>query len=112
MDLRYGNVQGASPGPENRREALVRSYLGKARRANVSAQAYGGSTGGPGSYQGYSGGAMASSARGAQLQDSRELMRQYGSGVLGGSQLGGRAAIAEIKGYRQAAGTGVELDQP
>lgn len=74
-------------------ERLVRSYLERARAINRSAQTYGGSTGGISSA---GGGVAVIAERGANIKDAREIFRAEGSGAFGG-----RASVAEIRGFRQ-----------
>lgn len=99
MDRRYSanrfyDGTRASTGEGQRGEALVRSYLARARRAVSDAQSYGGSTGGQKAMDGGSGlGALLN--RNEILKDERETFRQAGSGTLGA-----RAAIAESRGFR------------
>lgn len=73
-------------------ERLVKGYLERAREANRSAQAFGGSTGGTSS----AGGGIAVVAnRGVDIKAAREIFRAEGSGALGG-----RASLAEVRGFR------------
>lgn len=108
MDRRYSqarfyNGTPASRSSSDQADALVRRSLGAARRINSSAQSYGGSTGGASSAAGYSAGPSVSAARGTELSDARQIYKTYGSGALGSGALGGRATIAEIKGFRTPA---------
>ena len=101
MDRRYSqarfyNGTPASSSSAARSEALVRRSLGAARRFNAAAQSYGGSTGGASS----AGGISASAARGTELSDARQIYKSFGSGALGGAELGGRSNLAELKGFR------------
>ncbi|MEN9859950.1 MAG: hypothetical protein RLZZ515_432 [Cyanobacteriota bacterium] len=102
MDRRYNqsrfyNGTRASSGSNERGEALVRSHLARARKANADSQSYGGSVGGASSA---GGGAAVSilNERGTDVKASRELFRQYGSG----GELGARSTMAEVRGFRQA----------
>lgn len=108
MDRRYSqarfyNGTPASNASSERADALVRRSLGVARRLNNSAQSYGGSTGGASSAAGYSAGPSVAAARGTELTDARQIYKTYGSGALGSAGLGGRANIAELKGFRTPA---------
>jgi hypothetical protein len=80
-----------------RRDAIVRSSLAKARQFNQQAQSYGGSTGGVSSIGGGSG---VLAGRNATIKDAREVFRTEGSGSFGG-----RANLAELRGFRQPRAT-------
>lgn len=99
MDRRYSanRFYDGTRARGSRREqgnALVRSYLAQARRIASDSQSYGGSTGGSQSADGGRG-LNTLLTRNEILKDERETFRQAGSGSLGG-----RAAAAEIRGYR------------
>lgn len=96
-ESRFYNGAPASDRGERGRDALVRRHLERARRTNASAQSYGGSTGGARSAGGNSG-LEAMRQRSASIKDQRETFKQYGSG-----DLGGRANLAELRGFRQPA---------
>lgn len=88
MDRRYGQARAfdgtrASRGRSARGEALVRQYLGRARRENSSAQAYGGSTGGAKSIDPAAATEILRN-RSVDLGEAREIFREEGSGALGG----------------------------
>jgi hypothetical protein len=96
-ESRFYNGAPASDRGERGRDTIVRRHLERARRANASAQSYGGSTGGTRSAGGNSG-LEVIRQRNASIKDQREAFRQYGSGSLGG-----RANLAELQGFRQPA---------
>lgn len=113
MDRRYNQSRAwdgtrATDNARARSEALVRQYLGRARALNYAAQSYGGSTGGQ---QSFVGGAGVSNIRGTDRLERGATFQEFGSGSdIGARALGGRASLAEIRGFRQ--GTGVSLDRP
>lgn len=87
MDRRYKETRlngvTASNSRRERSDSLVRSYLGQARRAYHSAQAYGGSSGGISSAN-VGLGASVLAERSAQMGRDRAIFRESGSGALGG----------------------------
>jgi len=87
----YGGVRAVDTGA--RSEAIIRSNLARARRANQQAQSYGGSTGGSSSV---GGGNSVLIGRNANIKDAREIFRKEGSGALGA-----RANLAEVRGFRR-----------
>lgn len=90
---RFYNGTPATDKRNVRRDALVRGYLGAARRVNSAGQSYGGSTGGAQAVGGGFGlGALAE--RNADIKDDRDVFRQYGTGGLGA-----RRAVAEARGF-------------
>lgn len=92
-EARFYNGMRAKSGSRDQGDQLVRSYLARARAENRAAQDYGGSTGGISS----AGGGMAVVAgRSTDIKDAREIFRTEGSGSFGG-----RANVAELKGFRQ-----------
>jgi len=92
-EARFYNGMRAKNGESERGERLVRSYLARARQENRAAQDYGGATGGTSS----AGGGMAVAAnRNVDIKDAREIFKTEGSGSFGG-----RANVAELKGFRQ-----------
>lgn len=98
VDRRYsqGRFYGGTRASNDRAvasERLVRSYLERARGINRSAQTYGGSTGGISSA---GGGIAVIAERGANIKDAREIFRTEGSGAFGG-----RASLAEVRGFRR-----------
>ena len=93
-EARFYNGFRAKTGSQEQSERLVRSYLSRARQENRASQDYGGSTGGVSS----AGGGMAVVAgRNLDTKEAREIFRTEGSGSLGG-----RANLAELKGFRQS----------
>jgi len=92
-EFRFYNGTRASSGANSRSDALVRSYLARARRANQSMQDYGGSTGGRQSIGGS--GMAVIGKRNTDIKNAREIFRTEGSG-----DLGGRANLAELRGFR------------
>lgn len=91
-EFRFGNGIRARD-TEGRSDAIVRSHLARARRENQQAQRYGGSTGGVSSA---GGGINVITGRAANIKDAREIFRTEGSGSFGG-----RANLAELRGFRQ-----------
>lgn len=90
---RFYNGTPATDGRNVKRDALVRGYLGAARRVNAAGRSYGGSTGGAQTIGGGFGlGALAE--RNADIKASRDIFREYGTGGLGA-----RRAVAEARGY-------------
>lgn len=109
MDRRYRESRFYSGVPASRRgelerERIVRSALAKARRAANAVQSFGGSTGGASSAGGLSAGQV-SAQRSLDANRWREIAKTYGSGALGASALGGRANLAELRGYRSSSET-------
>jgi hypothetical protein len=99
MDRRFAQSRsyGGERASDSRRQqadALVRNYLGQARKSWRDGQSYGGSTGG--SQSAGEDGLNALLNRNAETKQAREIFRQYGSG-----DLGARAALAEGRGFRQ-----------
>jgi len=78
----------------DRADALVRSYLGRARKANADNQSYGGATGGVKSTDNR--GLDTLLARNVGTKEARQIFKDYGSG-----DLGARSALAEARGFRQ-----------
>lgn len=74
-------------------DALVRRYLGAARRLTNAGKSYGGSTGGA-QAMGGGFGLRALFERNAEIKDERDIFREYGTGGLGA-----RRAIAEARGF-------------
>lgn len=95
-ESRFYNGVRASSGSADRSERLVRSYLASARKRNAANQAFGGSTGGISSA---GGGFAVPTNRNADIKDAREIFRTEGSGTFGG-----RANLAELRGFRQPNG--------
>lgn len=93
QESRFYNGVRANTDRGQRSERLVRSYLARARRENAAAQDYGGSTGGT---QSAGGGIAVAAGRNTDIKDAREIFRQEGSGSFGG-----RASLAEVRGFRQ-----------
>lgn len=90
---RFYNGTPAADDRNARRESLVRSYLGAARRFNNAGKSYGGSTGGAQAIGGGFGlGALAE--RNAEIKSERDIFREYGVGGLGA-----RRAVAEARGF-------------
>jgi hypothetical protein len=77
---------------EQRGDALVRRYLGRARQENRFAQDFGGSTGGQSSMDYRSGGGKVSSLRRQERESGNAVFESEGSGQLG--------AAAELKAAR------------
>lgn len=102
MDHRYAqsrfyNGAPASSRSADRREALVRGHLARARKFNHDSQSYGGSTGGRGT-DGSNAGLQVIAQRSTDVKDARRVFKEQGSGSLGG-----RASLAEARGFRQSA---------
>lgn len=98
MDRRYSQARfygglRASDRQQQQSDALVRSYLGQARKANADGQSYGGSTGGLKATD--NSGLNTLLARNLELKEARQIFKDYGSG-----DLGARASLAEARGYR------------
>lgn len=91
-ESRFYNGTRASNSSSQRSDALVRSYLARARRANNASQDYGGSTGG---IQSAGGGFAVAAQRNADIKKAREIFRTEGSGSFGA-----RANLAEVRGFR------------
>lgn len=101
MDRRYRETRTtegvrASTAQLEQGERLVRQYLANARAQNAALQSYGGSTGGISSA---GGGELAAANRNLSLKEMRQIFRDEGS-----AELGARAMLAEIRGYRNPAG--------
>lgn len=95
--MRFYDGAPASAQGEKKGEALVKRYLARARSSNAAGQSYGGSTGGRSSAGGNEG-LVTLQQRNAAIKNQRETFKQYGSGALGG-----RASVAEVRGFRQPA---------
>jgi hypothetical protein len=91
-EFRFYNGTRASGGRNERSDALVRSYLARARRENNASKDFGGSTGGTKSI---GGGFAVAQKRNDDMKNAREIFRTEGSG-----DLGGRANLAEVRGFR------------
>jgi hypothetical protein len=104
---RFYNGAPASDSPGERREALVRRYLGEARQRAHRGQSYGGSTGGNSSAGAVQGEVQRS--RGDLVKDARKVFQEQGSGSLGA-----RATLAAVRGFRPdpLAGARPGLDPP
>lgn len=101
MDRRYSqsrfyNGIRAASADGTRSDRLVRSYLARARKQNADGQSFGGSTGGNSSI---GGGTAVIASRNKDIKDAREIFRTEGSGSFGG-----RANLAELRGFRQPRG--------
>lgn len=99
MDRRYSQSRfysgfRAQSGSRDRADALVRSYIGRARRENIANQSYGGATGGVKSTDNR--GLDALQARNVNIKEARQIFKDYGSG-----DLGARSSLAEARGFRQ-----------
>lgn len=92
-ETRFYNGTRANSRAKEQSDRLVRSYLARARSENRSAQDYGGSTGG---VQSAGGGLAVVAGRNVDIKNAREIFRTEGSGSFGG-----RASVAELKGFRQ-----------
>lgn len=92
-ESRFYNGTRASTGQSERGERLVRTYLASARNLNRANKDYGGSTGGA---QSAGGGLAVITGRNQGIKEAREIFRTEGSGSLGG-----RASLAEVRGFRQ-----------
>lgn len=100
-ESRFYNGTRASKKQSAQSERIVDAYLEQARRENFASQNYGGSTGGIKSIG--SGDALLAS-RSQDIKNAREIFRAEGSGALGG-----RANLAELRGFRQSSnGPGAE----
>lgn len=95
-ESRFYNGARANTGAREKSDQLVRSYLRRARNESRAAQDYGGSTGG---VQSAGGGIAVVSGRNVNIKDAREIFRSEGSGAFGG-----RANLAELRGFRQPRG--------
>jgi hypothetical protein len=98
MDRRYAqtrfyNGAVATNAPRDRRDALVRHYLGQARLVAHRGQSYGGSTGGTASAG--TGGSGLQRGRGDLVKEARQVFQEQGSGSLGA-----RASLAAVRGFR------------
>jgi hypothetical protein len=98
---RFYNGAPASDRSTERRDAIVRGHLARARKFNANAQSYGGSTGGRGSDD-VNPGLRVMAQRSTDIKDARQVFKEQGSGSLGA-----RASIAEARGFRQPAATPV-----